>query len=256
MSNLISIIIALIALVINIIAISHSAYENKKLTCNRYVLNTYLYLILAILIIVFMIVLNSDYQLLEETIPFMYGSLLGFIVQIFVIFALFFYFATLNPTKNKIQIHIIWVLIMIFLGILLYPIVLLNKFNNNMESVLGVTLSIMLLTGFLGNKYGDYLVRFDWDKYLYTALILSVILSVILLFTGQLNDNFELYFTVVVLIIFVLLLISYNKKLVENSKKCVEHNNPNYLQESLGLFTKIMNVFTNVSRLMGRRRRF
>jgi hypothetical protein len=255
MSNLISIIITLIALVINIIAISHSAYENKKLTCNRYVLNTYLYLILAILIIVFMIVLNSNYQLLEETIPFMYESLLGFIVQIFIIFALFFYFATLNPTKNKIQIHIVWVLIMVFLGILLYPVVLINNYNNNMGSVLGVTLSIMLLTGFLGNKYGDYLVRFDWDKYLYTALILSVILSVILLFTGQLNDNFELYFTVVVLIIFVLLLISYNKKLVENSKTCLEHNNPNYLQESLGLFTKIMNVFVQVSKLMGRRRR-
>ena len=255
MSNLISIIIALIALVINIIAISHSAYENKKLTCNRYVLNTYLYLILAILIIVFMILLNTNHKILEKTIPFMYESLLGFIVQIFLIFALFFYFATLNPTKNKIQIHIVWVLIMVFLGILLYPVVLINNYNNNMGSVLGVTLSIMLLTGFLGNKYGDYLVRFDWDKYLYTALILSVILSVILLFTGQLNDNFELYFTVVVLIIFVLLLISYNKKLVENSKTCLEHNNPNYLQESLGLFTKIMNVFVQVSKLMGRRRR-
>jgi len=255
MSNLISIIITLIALVINIIAISHSAYENKKLTCNRYVLNTYLYLILAILIIVFMIVLNSNYQLLEETIPFIYGSLLGFIVQIFVIVILLSYFNILNPSKNKIQIHIVWVLIMVLLGILLYPVVLINNYYNNMGSVLGVTLLITLLTGILGNKYGDYLVRFDWDKYLYIALILSIILSVILLFTGQLNDNFDLYITVVVLIIFILLLISYNKKLVENSKKCLEHNNPNYLNESLGLFTKIMNVFTSVSKLMGRRRR-
>jgi hypothetical protein len=254
MNNLMSIIIALIALVINIIAISHSAYEKKKLTCNRYVLNTYLYLILAILIIVFMIVLNSNAQLLEETIPFMYGSLLGFIVQIFVIFALFFYFATLNPTKNKIQIHIVWVLIMVFLGILLYPVVLINNYSNNMGSVLIITLSITLLTGILGNKYGDYLVRFDWDKYLYIALILSILLTVILLFTGQLNNNFDLYLTIVLLTIFVLLLISYNKKLVENSKKCLEHNNPNYLQESLGLFTKIMNVFVQVSKLMGRRR--
>ena len=254
MNNLMSIIIALIALVINIIAISHSAYENKKLTCNRYVLNTYLYLILAILIIVFMILLNTNHKILEKTIPFMYGSLLGTILQIFIIFALFFYFASLNPTKNKIQIHTIWVLIMVFLGILLYPIVLLNKFNNNMESVLGVTLSIILLTGFLGNKYGDYLVRFDWDKYLYIALVIFILLTIVLMYTGNLNSNFYLYFTVVVLILFVLLLISYNKKLVENSKKCVEHNNPNYLQESLGLFTKIMNVFVQVSKLMGRRR--
>ena len=254
MNNLISIIIALIALVINIIAISHSAYKNKKLTCNRYILNTYLYLILAILIIVFIIVLNTNHLILEKIIPFVHRSILSIILYIFAVIGMIFYFNKLDPTKNKIQIHSIWILIIVLVGILLYPIVLLNQINNNMGSVLGITLFIIVLTGILGNKYGNYLIKFDWDKYLYISLIIYIVLNIILSFTGKLSNNLDWYLTAFVLIIFVLLLISYNKKLLENSKKCLEHNNPNYLKESLSLFTKIMNVFVRVSRLKRRKR--
>jgi hypothetical protein len=256
MNQLIAIILALIALVINVIIISHTAYKNKKLTCDRYVLNTYLYVSLAILIINLMIVVNSGTNIMENMIPMLYGSLLGVIIQLLIIFALFFYFATLDPTKDKVLIHSVWVLIMVLLGIMLYPLVLLNKANSKLGMVLLVSLSLVILSGVLGNKYGDVIVQFDWDKYLYTALIFLVVLSLGLQYSGTLNSSNYIYITWAILIVFILLLIAYNKKLVENSKTCLEHNNPNYLKESLGLFTKIMNVFASISRLMGRRRRF
>jgi hypothetical protein len=253
MEYLMSVIVALIALVINIIAISHTAYKNEKLTCDNYIINSYLYFTLAVLIVVFTVVVNVKFQILEKIAP-MLVSFVGTIIFLIAIFALFYYFKSLDPTKNKVEIHAVWTFIFVVLSIVLYPAILFTKLTNILPQVLGVVLLIIVLTAYLGINHGDWVVRFDWDKYLYGALVVLLILILLLVMTGNYTENIDIFLTYAILIIFILLMISYNKRLVENSKKCLENNNPNYLDESLGLFTKIMNVFVRVARLMGRRR--
>ena len=249
-----AIIISLIALVANIIAITHSAYENNKLTCNRYIINSYLYVVLAILIMFFIIIVNDKTYFIQRALPFMFGSLISSIVFIIALIGLLIYFKTLDPTKDKILIHSIWTIIMVLLGMIMYPVVVSSKINNNLELSIGIVFVIICVTAYLGIKFGKQLFPYDWDKYLYYALIGFIVLTTLLTITKKMNNKLDLFITWGILIIFIILMISYNKKIYENSQKCIEHNNPNYLAESLSLITKIINVFARVARLMGRRR--
>ena len=59
--------------------------------------------------------------------------------------------------------------------------------------------------------------------------------------------------SIISLLIFVLLLLSNHKKLRENSEKCIEGKVvPNYPLESFGLYIKILNIFTDLIRILGR----
>lgn len=246
--------VVLIALVINVIAIRSTAYKGEKLTCDNYIVNSYLYFVLAVLIVILTLLMNVKFQVLERIAP-LFASFIGSIIFLIVIMTLIYYFKSLNPSKSKVEIHIVWTLIFVVLSLILYPFVLLTNMSNTMNYVLGIVLAIIVVTAYLGINHGDFIVRFDWAKYLYGALIASIALTFILSITGSYTQHINVVLTYGVLLIFILLLISYNKRLIQNSKKCLEDNNPNYLDESLGLFTKIMNVFARVAKLMGKIRR-
>lgn len=249
-----SVLVSLIALIINVIAITQSAYKDDKLTCDRYIINSYLYVLLAILIMFFIIVVNDRFRFIQNTLGLMFGSIIYSIIFIIALIFLMYFVKTLDPTKDTVLLHMTWTTIMVILGMLMYPIVAVSSMNNNLGTVLLIVLGIVGLTAYIGIEYGKQIFVYDWDKYLYFALLGFIILTAILMFTRKMSNSLDLFITWGVLIIFIILLMSYNKKLNENSKTCAEHNNPNYLEESLGLITKIINVFARVARLMGRRR--
>ena len=110
----------------------------------------------------------------------MFLSLVGSIIFLIFIFILFFYFKTLYPTKNNVQIHAVWTFIFVVLSIILYPAILFTKLTNILPQVLGVVLLIIVFTAYLGINHGDWVVRFNWDKYLYGALVILLILILLL----------------------------------------------------------------------------
>ena len=119
-----------------------------------------------------------------------------------------------------------------------------------------LTLLITVTVVYLGIKYGDKIITFDWDKYLRIALIMLIGVYISLMFYPPNQIQTTLYIlSAVSLVIFTLLLLSYNKKLTERAKECHKDNNPNYPKESMGLIIKVMNIFMDILKLMSRKRR-
>ena len=58
-NNLLKIFCCLIVIILITIAIGHYAFNNGHLTCNHYVFNTYLYIVLSIAIIFIVVLLND-----------------------------------------------------------------------------------------------------------------------------------------------------------------------------------------------------
>jgi FtsH-binding integral membrane protein len=131
-----------------------------------------------------------------------------------------------------------------------------------MTGVIGLagilTVVIVIVVGLLGYYMGDTIITFDWDYYLQFALLgLIVVLIGGYMFINDIATmlTFIYVLSIIGLIIFVLLLLSNHKKLKENSEKCIDGQVvPNYPKESWSLVIKIVNIFTNLVRILGIRR--
>jgi len=121
-----------------------------------------------------------------------------------------------------------------------------------------LTVVIVIVVGLLGYYMGDTIITFDWDYYLQFALLgLIVVLIGGYMFINDMATmlTFIYVLSIIGLIIFVLLLLSNHKKLKENSEKCIDGQVvPNYPKESWSLVIKIVNIFTNLVRILGIRR--
>ena len=127
--------------------------------------------------------------------------------------------------------------------------------TGNTDVVLKALVATMALTaavGFLGYKYGAQWISIDFERGLRWALIGLVVLNVIgLFFAGKHMEAFFYFLALSGAILFTLLLLAYHKNLRINAETCKK---PLYPQESFGLIIKIVNLFTDIMRLLRRRR--
>ena len=245
--------------VITCILIGHYAFKNGMLTCNNYVLNTYLYIILAILLIFMVVLVNDKFGIFNSFLLWMSEGSMFRIIVIFIIIllilgSLLFALRTVNPT-NIVASNMIWATLILFLGIFLIPTIWFGRLTNVVGMAGMLTILITIVVGFLGYFYGNEIVTFDWDKYLNYALFMLIIVMIVgpLMFTDP-NSMYLFYMSVsiIALIIFVLLLLSNHKKLKENADKCIDGKVvPNYPVESFNIFIKMLNIFQDLIRILG-----
>ena len=240
------------------ILIGNYAFKNGILTCDHYVFNTYLYVILSILL-VFIVVLLNDYTGIFNSILISMSQGNIFIVMIIpllLLLGLMYGLKSIDP-NNIFASNIVWLLLIVVLSIFIIPIIWLGRLTNVVGLAGIITVLITLIVGIAGYYYGDKIITFDWDKYLYYALIALIIVSFIgIFFLTNANANtislFFLIVSIMSLVIFVLLLLSNHKKLKENADKCIDGKVvPNYPYESFGIFIKMLNIFQDLIRILG-----
>jgi hypothetical protein len=245
--------------VITCILINHYAFKNGILTCNNYVLNTYLYIILSILLIFIVVLVNDKYGIFNEFLLWMTQGgmvriVLTLIIIICILFGLLYALKNVNPS-NIFESNLIWASLIIMLGIFLIPTIWFGRLTNVVGIAGMLTILITIVVGFLGYYYGDEIVTFDWDKYLnylLWALILIIIIGSVLIKDPQVMYMFSLIVSILLLIIFVLLLLSNHKLLKKNADKCIDGQVvPNYPVESFGIFIKMLNIFQELIRIFG-----
>jgi len=247
--------------VITCILIGHYAFKNGMLTCNNYVLNTYLYILLSILLIFIVVLVNDQFGIFNSLLLWMLEggmmrTIVTFIILICILFGLLFALRTVNP-NNIIASNTIWALLILVLGIVLIPTIWFGRLTDVVGMAGMMTILITIVVGYLGYYHGDQIVRFDWDRYLNYALIGLIVISVIgslLLIGADPNTTymFILIISILFLIVFVLLLLSNHKLLKQNSEKCIDGKVvPNYPVESFGIFIKMLNIFQDLIRIMG-----
>jgi FtsH-binding integral membrane protein len=247
----------LIIIVVICILIGNYAFKNGSLTCDHYVLNTYLYIILAILLVFMVVLINDKYGIFNSFLLWMsQGSMIRIIIiciiLLILLLGLSYALLKVNP-NNIVASNTIWTLLILILGILLIPTIWFGR----LENVVGIAgISTILITigvGLLGYYYGDEIVTFDWDKYLnyaLMALIGIIFIGMFIIENPETMFNFIFIISILILIIFILLLLSNHKKLKENSEKCIDGKTvPNYPVESFNIFIKMLNIFQELIRI-------
>ena len=247
----------LIIIVVICILIGNYAFKNGSLTCDHYVLNTYLYIILAILLVFMVVLINDKYGIFNSFLLWMsQGSMIRiiiiYIILLILLLGLSYALLKVNP-NNIVASNTIWTLLILILGILLIPTIWFGR----LENVVGIAgISTILITigvGLLGYYYGDEIVTFDWDKYLnyaLMALIGIIFIGMFIIENPETMFNFIFIISILILIIFILLLLSNHKKLKENSEKCIDGKTvPNYPVESFNIFIKMLNIFQELIRI-------
>lgn len=252
----------LVIIVLICITIGHYAFKNGMLTCDHYVFNTYLYIILAIMLMFLIVLINDQFGIFNALLDKMFGSggisaFISLILLIGLIILLTYALHKVDP-KNLLASNGIWLSLVTIIGILMISTIQLGRMTGVVGLAGILTVIIVIVVGLLGYYMGDKIVTFDWDYYLRFALIGLIIVS----FVGYFFiTDFETLLTfmyviaILSLIIFVLLLLSNHKKLRENSEKCVDGTVvPNYPVESLSLVIKIVRIFSDLVRILATRK--
>jgi len=242
------------------ILIGKYAFKNGLLTCDHYIFNTYLYVILSILLI-FIIVLINDQTGIFNSFLLLFttsNTLIILILLLIILLPLVYALQKVNPA-NIFASNMIWLLLILILGITVIPVIWFGRLTNIVGLAGAVTVLITLVVGVAGYYYGDKIITFDWDKYLRYALYSLIFASFIGIFFISPKNIYTYFFviSIISLIIFALMLLSNHKKIKENADKCIDGQVvPNYPLESFGIFIKMLNIFLDLIRILGRRRRY
>jgi len=234
--------------IINILAINNYAYDkNGNVQCDNYVLNTYLYVILGFIIMATVILIDERFNVYANLIS--QHGLFAFFGALAVMIGLV---VLLNSTTSQIMSHTYWFTLLIILGLVLSVSVQIYGHIDMNIVYMGfvITIIITAIMGFIGFKYGNLFITYDFDKYLKWALVALVIAGFAGIFLNI--PNMMLYLSIAGVIIFSLLIMSYNNKVREHAKTCVT---PLYPKESFGLIIKIANLLQDVMYLLARSRR-
>ena len=256
-NTLIKLFCSLAIVVLICILIGHYAFKNGHLTCDHYVFNTYLYIVLAIILMFIIVLLNDQTGIFNSLLNLMFSgnmvqSIISLIILIIIMIALTYALYHVDPT-NILASNAIWLSLIFIIGLILIPTIMLGRLTDVVGLAGITTLAITIIVGLLGYYLGDKIVTFNWDLYLSIALfglIIVMIFGPMFITTPEAMMTFIYVISIVSLIIFILLLLSNHKKLKENSDKCIDGKVvPNYPVESYGIVIKIVNIFQDLIRI-------
>lgn len=248
MLDLLPILVSLASLLIILVNIYNKAFENNKPTCKDYILNTYLYIVLGIILITIMCLVNDKGQILISPLSLGLSTFISFILLIVIWIALMagIYFL---PPKYYGLIHILWVAAMYFLASIFYPMYKIGQELNVLIPSVLVTIAVVLTVSLIGYYKGD-IFNFDLKKYLRYALIALIIGEILAYnFINDMNTlmNVTIVFAILGIIIFGLFLLAHTKDLKKRSEECV---NANYPKESVKFIVSIINIISDVIRIL------
>ena len=236
----------IMSIIIIIYAIYKNAYINNKLTCKKYVLNTYLYIILSLLVvstIVLLIDTNFNEVIKNILLSRNYSFMILFIFTIISLISTMF----ISPERTILK-HISWIIFIILIGITLYPIYKITELSSALSTTLFTTTLIVIILSIIA-FYKPELISLSWGPILLVLLFAGIILKFgLYLFTksSKSNSKLSLILSYGFIVLFSFLLLYDTKKVQLNALKC---KIPNYINESLGIFLDIINLFSNISRV-------
>ena len=238
-NSLISIFIATLVLVALVFSIAFNSFEQGKFTCNRYIMNTYLYVILTFNII------SLLWLILEHRGVKINFTLWQYLGLFLITLAIIWLIHSVNP-KNVVPKHLLWLIFVLGIGTLIYPFY--NSFTDK-NIVLSAALTTILLTlvlsiiAFIKPEW----ISLSMGPILFFLLLAIIIMEITMLLVYR-KDYRKIrvmfratsYFVILLFIGFIL----YDTKMLQiRAKECV---NADYLNESMKLFLDVFNIFVRI----------
>lgn len=251
---LISILILFILILIN----NCNYYYN----CNNYLINSYLYLLLYIVLysVIIICIINftqktDTYKLLKYYYDNYY--LLWMFLILFLLLICGFLFNKFED--NIVYSHILWLIIIFLFSILSIPYYKdLNNITLLINSVVNkiiITLIVMLIVIFYKDKFKEYI---DDENYILISIIIiivSLILREKIIKNSEENDFWKRFTSYILLLTFTSNLLITSDNILENVDNCtnilnnIELNNnlyyPNYCKLSIKLLLNIVEIMNN-----------
>lgn len=235
-ASLISVFVAILILVMVLFSIAYSAFAKGYFTCSRYIVNTYLYVILTFNIIAILCLSLEDrgikYRL---TLPQIIGV---FLVTIGLLISLHFI-----SSENVILKHLIWLLFVLGISCIFYP--MYSTFEDKSVVVSAAFTTILLTIALSVIAY----IKPEWislslGPVLFILLLGGIIMEISLLVIyrknySKISNIFRAmsYFFILVFMCYIL----YDTKMLQiRARECVKAD---YIKESLNLFLDIFNIF-------------
>ena len=245
---LLQIFATLLVFICVIFGIANNAIKDKQFTCNRYLLNTYLYVILSFNLIALQ-VLTMEY-LNVNFVPNMLIFIGILILSIICILAIH----KISPKKIVLK-HLVWILFLASLGLIFYPMYLsfVNQKYLIVSSII-TTLFIFLALSLVAYLRPD-LISLSWGPVLLVLLASIIIMELIVAFLipgGDTRTWLLRMISYVVIVLFMVYILYDTKRLQINAKECGKPNPADYIKESLGLFLDIWNIFIRILSLKKR----
>ena len=214
-----------------------------------------------------------------------FTNFMMYIVFFFVFIGLIFAIRYVSSDKQGVK-HALWLAMVLSLGMLLYPSYVYGSSLNILMPTLYATLAIIVLVT-VAAFYKPDLLPLKYYPFVRFALFGLLVLYFISMFfmSSEQSYKFSYYLAGLGLIIFTLLLFYNTHFLYLNSKRCQDSGNvdydakeykdmkntldfksdnpmsgrkkikPDYINESTTLIMNIINIFLDVLRLMGGRKR-
>ena len=249
--------------------ITNNAFENGKFTCKHYILNTHLYVVLALVYIALSVQLLSYFKINLADALFKNvrgGGIIIFIALMGVIFGINY----VNPEKVLLK-HSLWLIFLSVIVLSFYPIYNMYK-RAGAEKMINSALltTLILVIAVMGTAfYRPDLVKLSWGPVLFFALLGVVLIEIIVLLTRTNMGKFGRVLNYVVIAIFIGFMLYDTKMIQVRAEKCLEtcrnymvrhikQNKewcikPDYINESLNLFLDIWNLFLRILRSKSRR---
>ncbi len=229
------------------------SFKNGSPTCNNFIVNTYLYIGLGVVLLGLFTYAFEFYNL---NLNF-YTSILAFILTIILIIAIGY----IRTQKNYFLNHIMWLLLIIGFSMMIYPMVAspqYKPFINRTIMIVACIFFIMTLIVYIFPKFFDTyygILGIGLFVALLSVIIVEVIYLIYKVSTKQLEytnlNRFISYFVIVLFSVF----ISYDTQtLKRRAKTCKESNMfdyPNYPLESLDIILDLINLFVRILSLQG-----
>jgi hypothetical protein len=246
-----SILFILVSIIPFVYFINNYAYDKSgKLVCSNYVLNTYLYTALGFCYIALGVILEQKMQLLPKLFKHII-SLIVFMILYFIIMLSLFRAIRYTDPNNFIEINTYYFLLCLLFGIVLSITLVFGASLNLLYPAIFITIILTIIMGFIGYNYGQHFISINFDKYLMYSLWILIGWSLIAPIFIYDYYTLTLAISIPSIIIFCLLLMSYNNQIRKNSEKCII---PNYPNEATGLVLKIANILADVIKILSTRR--
>lgn len=257
MINSILIMGAILSLVV--MSILNNSFKNGTFTCDKYILNTYLYLILAI-IFVALLVQTLTYNNVTVFESMMMNHRILYMIGIFILLIISILGISLTDPKNIVKKHFFWLMFVTFSAILFQPLHMMYIKAGLQDVIIHslvmtfILVSILTTIAFVKPDF----IKPSWGPILFFALLGAIIVELFAIMTGNYNNRIINY---VVIAIFIGYLLYDTKFMRVRAKKCLEdcdyysfnrfdHSSkcvkPDYIRESINIFLDIYNLFLRI----------
>ena len=250
--------------------IYYSAYENNNYTCNNIIVNTYLYVLLSLVLFHIFTLIFVKFKSIKYLSLFIKktGLIVYFIVLLGLLLGIFYIFDTLHI--NIFGSHLVLLLlIMIFSYFFSYMYILLNLQGLYQQVIITTCLTVFALLSlfyFKKNEMIEYISNNNNYTIFVVVFMIVVLFQLVYYFLFGYSKIVRIIVASVVILCFMFLLITDTQKILqitpENCKKalkmckdditnagCVIDNYPSYPQKSFDIFHDIIILARNIAQI-------